>query len=128
MANNPKKIVGSDGSGTIGDPGSAQNSGRRGASRITGLESLADSLGTAPSAGATRRRRRPPPPLLDADEIGARGSDPRAFRAANDDQQSIGQVLQALQQRPPRTSYFVASIFSCAWVVGCLALSWAYLG
>ena len=48
-------------------------------------------------------------------------------RVANDDQQSIGHILQALQRRPARTSYFVASIFSAAWLVGCLALSWAYL-
>src|SRR5262249_51111035 len=31
-----------------------------------------------------------------------------AARAANDDQQSIGQILQALQRRPARSSYFVA--------------------
>ncbi len=28
---------------------------------------------------------------------------------------------------PARSSYFVATAFSCAWIVGCLALSWAYL-
>src|SRR5688500_2503965 len=38
--------------------------------------------------------------------------------AANDDRQSIGQILQTLQRRPPRTSYWVASIFALAWVVG----------
>ena len=37
-------------------------------------------------------------------------------------------MLRALQNRPARTSYFVAAIFSGAWIVGCLALSWAYLG
>src|SRR5208282_5365047 len=26
-----------------------------------------------------------------------------------------------------RSSYFVATVFSCAWVSGCFALSWAYL-
>ena len=46
---------------------------------------------------------------------------------ANDDQQSIGQILQALQRRPARSSYFVATAFSCAWIVGCLSLAWAYL-
>src|SRR5208282_1768412 len=54
-------------------------------------------------------------------------AEPSALRAANDDQQSIGQILHALQHRPARTSYFVAALFSGAWVVGCLALSWAYL-
>src|SRR6202051_2614061 len=64
---------------------------------------------------------------IDLDDIGPRAPDPLPFRAANDDQQSIGRILQALQNRPARTSYFVAALFSAAWVVGCLALSWAYL-
>ena len=63
---------------------------------------------------------------FDRDPIGARAEAPAPL-AANDDQQSIGQILRALQRRPARTSYFVAAIFSVAWVVGCLALSWAYL-
>ena len=45
----------------------------------------------------------------------ARAIYPRA-RPANDDQQSIGQVLRALQRRPARTSYFVATVFSAAWL------------
>src|SRR6202166_2691280 len=64
---------------------------------------------------------------IDLDDIGPRAAEPLPFRAANDDQQSIGRILQALQNRPARTSYFVAALFSAAWVVGCLALSWAYL-
>ena len=62
------------------------------------------------------------------DQIGSPSGDPRIFPVANDDQQSIGQVLQALQSRPARTSYFVAAIFSGVWIVGCLALAVAYLG
>jgi hypothetical protein len=50
-----------------------------------------------------------------------------AARAANDDQQSIGQILQALQRRPARSSYLVAALFSGAWIIGCLALSLAYM-
>src|SRR5262249_52294128 len=51
-----------------------------------------------------------------------------APRAANDDQQSIGQILQTLQRRrPARSSYFVAALFSGAWIIGCLALSLAYM-
>jgi hypothetical protein len=64
--------------------------------------------------------------VLDAEEIGARSSNPNAF-PANDDQQSIGQVLQLLQQRPARTSFVVASLFSAAWLIGCAALGWFYL-
>ena len=50
-----------------------------------------------------------------------------ACAAANDDQRSIGEMLQALQRRPAHTSYIVAAVFSVAWVIGCVALSWAYL-
>src|SRR5580704_6569464 len=61
------------------------------------------------------------------DTRGPRIAEPLPFHAANDDQQSIGRILRALQDRPARTSYLVAAMFSAAWVVGCLALSWAYL-
>src|ERR1700719_2517122 len=67
---------------------------------------------------------------IDLDDIDTRDhrtAEPQPFRAANDDQQSIGRILRALQDRPAKTSYFVAAMFSAAWVVGCLALSWAYL-
>ncbi len=62
-----------------------------------------------------------------SDAIGTRDLSTGGARAANDDQQSIGQILHALQRRPARTSYFVATVFSAAWIVGCLSLSWAYL-
>jgi hypothetical protein len=63
----------------------------------------------------------------DSEAIGTYDPAGPASRAANDDQQSIGQILRALQQRPARSSYYVATAFSCAWIVGCLSLSWAYL-
>src|SRR5690606_12625028 len=48
-------------------------------------------------------------------------------RAANDDRQSIGQILQSLQHRPPRTSYVVATVFAFVWM-GCgLVLALLYL-
>ena len=50
-----------------------------------------------------------------------------AQRAANDDRQSIGQILQSLQHRPPRTSYLVATMFALAWVAGGLILAGIYL-
>ncbi len=83
------------------------------------------------SRGNEREHAAPAQPafneLLDSDAVGPRDLRADAVRAANDDQQSIGQILQALQRRPARTSYLVAALFSGAWVVGCLALSWAYL-
>ena len=63
----------------------------------------------------------------DKESIGARELSKVAARAANDDQQSIGQILHALQRRPARSSYLVAALFSGAWIIGCLALSLAYL-
>src|SRR5215207_7358551 len=44
------------------------------------------------------------------------GGQPSARRAANDDRRSVGQLLQALQQRPARTSYLVALLFACGWI------------
>ena len=65
--------------------------------------------------------------MFDSDAVGSRDLAGAAARAANDDQQSIGQILHALQRRPARSSYFVATAFSAAWIVGCLSLSFAYL-
>src|SRR5262245_15091076 len=48
-------------------------------------------------------------------------------RAANDDRQSIGQILQTLQRRPARTSYIVATVFAFAWVIGGAALAFLFL-
>jgi hypothetical protein len=125
MANNPKKIV---------DPTEAALSAIQEALKVREdeaqpgqeLEDNAALFETPASAEAWRDI--PPAPLaaVDSDPVGARASDPRGF-AANDDQQSIGQVLHALQNRPSRTSYFVAAVFSGVWIVACLALSWAYL-
>src|SRR6516164_530050 len=61
------------------------------------------------------------------DMIDSRDLSELAARAANDDQQSIGQILQSLQRRPARSSYFIAAVFSGLWIIGCIALSWAYL-
>jgi phage-related protein len=47
--------------------------------------------------------------------------------AANDDRQSIGQILQAVQHRPSRMSYTVATIFSVAWTVAGVGLAYIYL-
>src|SRR5580704_458983 len=61
------------------------------------------------------------------DTVGTRDLSEAGTRAANDDQQSIGDILHALQRRPARSSYLVAALFSGAWIIGCVALSLAYL-
>jgi len=48
-------------------------------------------------------------------------------RAANDDRESIGQILRTLQRRPARTSYFTATVFAGLWVLAGLVLGWMYL-
>jgi hypothetical protein len=63
----------------------------------------------------------------DTDAIGTRDLSAPTGQAANDDQQSIGQVLRTLQRRPARSSYFVATAFSAAWFVGCVFVAWAFL-
>src|ERR1700677_3989063 len=114
MANYPKKLK---------DPTEAALSAIQEALNLQGEEQAGsrpegDSSGSAANAAAA-----PVESDLFDEPIGA----PAAAAAANDDQQSIGQVLRVLQNRPARSSYFVAAVFSCAWIVGCVALSWAYL-
>ena len=94
------------------------------ASPAAGMSSLlsGSAAGRAPGAAAAPSRE-----PYDSDAVGTRDLAGPAARAANDDQQSIGQILHALQRRPARSSYFVAALFSGAWIVACLALSWAYL-
>ncbi|MGC1356132.1 MAG: hypothetical protein WA851_10135 [Xanthobacteraceae bacterium] len=125
MANNTKKVV---------DPTEAALSAIQEALKVRDDETepgqRSDSAASATGSDSDRWDKSPTSPLgkkvLDAEEISGRGSSPNAF-PANDDQQSIGQVLQLLQQRPARTSFVVASLFSAAWLIGCLALAWFYL-
>ena len=76
-------------------------------------------------------------PPGDADELVAeppirafpRAEEPPVSRrpAANDDRQSIGQILQAVQRRPSRLSFTIATIFSAAWLVAGAGLAWLYM-
>src|SRR5580704_17833540 len=126
MANYPKKMM---------DPTEAALSAIQEALNIKDEEippeDQADTIAVPPpTPDQMMRESEPAAPAFSDDfirePIGNRGEAPAPF-AANDDQQSVGQVLRALQRRPVRTSYFVAALFSAAWIVGCLALSWAYL-
>ncbi|HYI03413.1 MAG TPA: hypothetical protein VD858_00885, partial [Reyranella sp.] len=47
--------------------------------------------------------------------------------AANDDRQSIGQILQSLQHRPSKSSYVIATVFAAIWAVCGVALAFIYL-
>src|SRR5262245_57065008 len=48
-------------------------------------------------------------------------------RPANDDRESIGQILRSIQRRPARTSYLVATVFAVVWVLAGILLGWMYL-
>src|SRR5262249_60193627 len=49
-------------------------------------------------------------------------------RAANDDRETIGQILQALQKgRPARSVYTFATVFAGIWLAACAALTVGFL-
>ncbi|HEY4405798.1 MAG TPA: hypothetical protein VGN55_14225, partial [Xanthobacteraceae bacterium] len=48
-------------------------------------------------------------------------------RPANDDRESIGQILRTLQRRPARTSYLLATVFMVVWVLVGAVLGKVYL-
>src|ERR1700737_853379 len=75
------------------------------------------------------RRTRPAPPEDQefAPEVHPPQEEPALRRPANDDRESIGQILRSLQRSPARTSYQIATVFAVAWVGVGLILGWMYL-
>jgi len=55
--------------------------------------------------------------------------EPRPMRrAANDDRETIGQILQAIQKgRPARNAYTVATLFAGVWILGAIVLTVSFL-
>src|SRR5260370_20808724 len=55
--------------------------------------------------------------------------EPRATRrAANDDRETIGQILQAIQTgRPARNVYTLATLFAGVWILGAALLTFSFL-
>ena len=49
-------------------------------------------------------------------------------RAANDDRQSVGQILQSMQRRPSRAPYMAAFFLSAVWVVLGIVVGLSYFG
>src|SRR6266436_685251 len=49
-------------------------------------------------------------------------------RAANDDRESIGQIMQSLRRRPARTPFVIASLFTALWTIAALALIYGFGG
>src|SRR5689334_10121113 len=51
-----------------------------------------------------------------------------ARRPANDDRETIGQILQAIQKgRPARNVYTLATLFGGVWLIGCALLTFSFL-
>src|SRR5258707_1229990 len=119
MANTPKKIK---------DPTEAA------------LSAIQDALSARDAAAEAQAGSPPTPPVSAAEELQWPGisSMPDADvhqggeqifsrRAANDDRESIGNILRALQRRPAGTSYVTATVFAGLWVLAGLVLGWMYL-
>ncbi len=49
-------------------------------------------------------------------------------RAANDDRESLGQMLQAMHRRPARMPYIFAGVASFIWTAGVLATAYLFRG
>src|SRR5215472_16311936 len=61
------------------------------------------------------------------DEVRTPQEEDALRRPANDDRESIGQILRTLQRRPARTSYMIATVFAVEWMFAGLVLGWLYL-
>ena len=121
MANNPKKAQ---------DPTEAALSAIQEALSMRGSDDAPDAAlpdDHAPESDDFNSPQRDMRPLLPPDD-----ELPRQLRtddysqAANDDRETIGQVLQALQRQPPRTPYIVAALFSVAWAISAIGLLIGY--
>src|SRR5689334_22595871 len=114
------------------------------------LSAIQEALNISDTAADTSRnasmRNEPapsvaPPPIFDEPSFEPRPAanerstvfdpveEPRSSRrAANDDRETIGQLLQALQKgRPARSVYTFATIFAGVWLAACAALTFGFL-
>src|SRR5262245_3855239 len=133
MANTPKKMK---------DPTEAALSAIQDALQIPGDDkaaqpsisippsSPADSAAEKPWPGLRSKPTKAPETLKNApvpyEDESLRGDD-GVRRPANDDRESIGSILRALQQTPSRTSYVLASVFAAVWIVAGFGLGFLYI-
>src|SRR5258706_1203831 len=119
MANTPKKIK---------DPTEAA------------LSAIQDALSAGHGAAEAQAGSPPTPPVSAAEELQWPGTssmpdadvhqgDGEIFsrRAGNDDRESIGNILRAVQRPPAGRSYFPATVCAGLWVLAGLVLGWMYL-
>src|SRR5262245_65643405 len=118
MANTPKKIK---------DPTEAALSAIQDAlsARDAAAEAQAGSPPT-PAVSAAGELQWPSTSSAPAADVHQREEQVFPRRAANDDRESIGNILRALQRRPAGT-YITATVFAGLWVLAGLILGWMYL-
>jgi hypothetical protein len=97
---------------------------------IASVSVPAPSQPSASNGGGAQRAARMPridEPLFDAADA-APGVDERVRQAANDDRESIGQLLRALQQRPSSRPYVYAWVFAVVWLAITCGLAFGTFG
>src|SRR5437762_2996114 len=124
MANNPKKVK---------DPTEVA---------LSAIQEALNISDTATDGNRGSSRSEAPPPIMETPAFNEPSFDTRqsadrpmflddqrqARRPANDDRETIGQLLQAIQQgRPARSVYTIASLFAVVWLVGCGILTISFL-
>ena len=67
-------------------------------------------------------RRATPEIPIETSVTGSGHDEHDVVHAANDDRESIGQILQSLQRRPARAPFIIASLFTALWTIAALAL------
>ena len=60
--------------------------------------------------------------------LGLGQDDHGVVRAANDDRESVGQIMQSLQRRPARTPYVIAGLFTALWAIAAAAQIYGFSG
>ena len=130
MANNPKKVKDPTEVAlsaiqealNIGDAPMSDNSRGSMHSEPPSMNSPAPSSYDEPTFDTRDVRPNNDRPVFDLEE-------PRSSRrAANDDRETIGQILQAIQKgRPARNAYTLASLFGGLWIVGAILLAVSFL-
>src|SRR5580700_2623480 len=88
---------------------------------------MAATIATAAEASSESRKRVPRVAPINREApvdtaVIAPQDDREIVQAANDDQESIGQILQSMQRTPKGVSFFVATAFSVIWAFSALGL------
>src|SRR5260370_11565116 len=101
--------------------------------RERGIKSILDAAAAAmpPAMETPDEAFRPGPRTAREMPTEMPATDPRrdgrdVVRAANDDRESIGQIMQSLQRRPARTPFAIASLFTALWTIAALALIYGF--